>query len=1336
MKNLVPYFILKQYEAKRHKGCFYAYTLNLDISGFTKLTEMLMKHGKSGSETLTEALNEIFEPIIEQIYINGGFITSFAGDGFNAILPVEARKPDKITALRLMHILSFIKAHFQTKKNIRTPYGNFRMDFKAFATFGRVGWMIIKAVSRYSYLFNGKPIEKCSEFRMNIRKGDIIADKSIIGSIEGKKRKIRNKELYRLKTDKFHAAGPSPCNNNETDRLLYRHMAKFLPSSVLNFRGIAEFRDIVSVFILFSHRIPENNMKKLIRMLIDSSDEFGGYLNKADIGDKGGTALVLFGAPVSYENNIERALSFILSIKSRVTAPALRTGISFGPVYSGIIGSHIRCEYTAIGDIVNLSARLAGRAKKCESWCSPEVYRHMQRSFSFNFLDRLKFRGKSGKIPVYMLKGKKKIDELPVFSGKIAGRAREIKMTVDILSKSLRSGESHIAYISGDPGIGKSRLVAEVKKEIYKGFKGRISWFIFTCEEILRKPFNCALHFLKKRFGAFDEVSAAEAVESFRFRYNKLIRDITGINDEISDELKRTESIIAGYIGIGFEQSLYEKLDARQRYENFIYALKNLIKAESLINPVVIEIEDTQWMDADSLNFFSVLTTNLSGFPVSIISHARYRDDGTEFRLDADEIPETSIRLGALGKDSIQAISFNTLQNTLPVSDDLAGFIYSKSGGNPFFTEQILLDMNERNVLAVSQGCLDIKSTGLTSVPSNIRSIIISRLDRLSGEIKEFIQTASVLGKEFFINILENMMGRSDALLIAENIENENIWTIMNSIRCIFRHALLRDCAYEMQLENRLKEIHLLAAESYQKVFSEFRDEYYGDMAYHYEKAGNNEKAAVYYELAGNRASEANNTAQAYNYLEKALYYMRLTGTDKSRQDKILLEILNIEKLTGNWAKALEGFLKLAGTSAKNHYYDINAVSNLRTGQIYNDMGEYEKSEKYLKKALKTSEANNMDHLMGLSLGNLGILYKNMGMYDKSMECYEKKIKIMKKLRSFNNVHSTRANMGVVHEIRGDITGALELYKKSYAYFRRKKEISILPNILVLLGHALLSTGNIDLAEKYLKEQLRISRKIGDKRLIASAIGSIGIVYSKKFDLKREMECYTESYKIFRELGDKKNTVISLVNMGEIYCDMMELDKSLAYYSKALKITDRHSYRRLGSKVITSIGHVYCKKGENEKGIEYFKQSMKTARDLGLKLDLVETLYNISKNYYLIKNLSQAENYIKKCLNEAQKLDNNEYVLDSCILKEKINFQKSPDAGNRMEAVSRLENLVRKLQGKDKIAMGLYDLILMKKTMNISFKKEKKKALAVLKELHCLTGNREYRHYIDLVENL
>ena len=880
IRNLVPNFILRQQRANNASGELQAVTMFVDISGFTKLTETLRAYQKDGAEVLTEILNGIFNPIVHEVYGRGGFVSTFAGDGFTTIFPLE--RPDAIR-----HALAaafFVQGFFAEHGLIPTPYATFEMGVKVGLAMGNVQWGVLGSEGRLTYYVRGEAVDACAEAEHDAVTGDIIAHRTMLPFLPDGLETVAGEGFHKLLT--FSA--PPPCPDVEVFTPERDEVRLFMPTSVIDLTQRAEFRNVCSVFISYQEPPTERQINEFVSTMMSLVELYGGYFNKIDFGDKGSTALVLFGAPVSHENTVERAADFLLALRDQTPGVAWRAGFTFGPVYAGIMGGEEGCEYTAIGDTVNLSARMMMRAGWGEIWIGETVQPQLLHTHQITPLGSYEFKGKAGQIPVFRLDAKHELIETTFFAGKMVGRETELARLTTWIQPIFAGVETFagVLYVYGEPGIGKSRLLHEFRQRL--GQHHRFQWFYCPAEEILRQSLNPFTYFLRSYF----QQSPIASTQDNKARLAAVLDDrLARIpNDDnrgamLRRDLNRTRSVLGAMVDLYWENSLYEQLEPRLRFENKLSAFSSLIRAESLLQPVIIEIDGGHLLDPDSVELLRLLLLDASDYPIALLCTSRYNDDGSKFRLTPDDsIRQDEIELGYLAADDVKALAEQVLQHG--VDESVVHFLSEKTNGNPYFLEQLALDLKERRVFATTQTeagpVLSVSEQQVEDVPTTIYAVLISRLDRLAAEVKHVVQTASVLGREFETAILSLMLPEERRLVdIVEAAQGESVWNQLPDARFLFRQALLRDASYHMQLRSRLREMHRLAGEAVEEIYADDLSGYYPDLAYHFERAEITDKAVEYLWHAASHAQANYENQAALAFYDRLLGY---TDADNPRR--------------------------------------------------------------------------------------------------------------------------------------------------------------------------------------------------------------------------------------------------------------------------------------------------------------------------------------------------------------------------------------------------------------------------------------------------------------------
>jgi class 3 adenylate cyclase len=460
MRPFVPQFILKQYQNQNYQGHFEAATLFFDISGFTSLTETLIRHEKEGAETLTGALAAIFGPLVHQVHIRGGIIPLFAGDAFTAVFPLDPQNPQQ-AILHALNTACLIQGNF-ADHHIHTAYGDFQMGIKIGFSRGKVRWGIPRQDDAASFYFRGEAIQNCARCQQLAHTGEIVVDKMVLDMVQQhtQTEPIRdNHDHHRLIACSLKTPSPEVLSDQPTKEAL----RPFLPQAVLDLTENGEFREICPVFIAFQEPANPSHLHAFIAQVLLLAHQYGGTLSQIDFGDKGSLIVLWFGAPMTYENNIERAAQCLLALQTaneQLAVPVQwQAGMTFGIVWAGIRGGAERCEYGAVGDVVNLAARIATQPHWGQVWVSQAVYERIKNAYFFSTLGDFRFKGKRQETSIYQLLRPRQTDEVSFYTERMIGRQTELTQSHQMLAPIFDGRFAGIIYIYGEAGIGKSRLL-------------------------------------------------------------------------------------------------------------------------------------------------------------------------------------------------------------------------------------------------------------------------------------------------------------------------------------------------------------------------------------------------------------------------------------------------------------------------------------------------------------------------------------------------------------------------------------------------------------------------------------------------------------------------------------------------------------------------------------------------------------------------------------------------------------------------------------------------------------------------------------------------------------
>lgn len=1107
MRSLIPNFILEKYRSNETNGRFQAAAIFVDISGFSKLTDILAKHGQHGAEVLADMMRVVFEPLVNTVYTHGGFVVGYAGDAFNAVFPSGQAGVKEV--MRCLAALAAIQEHVRTHPQIQTVYGRFPISIKAGMGFGETNWQIFKSKdgSHATYWFRGDSLSGAVLAEKNSRPGDITLDPVSFNLMKDSLDAETVNECHRIVNIRFDLPAPASFSTPEPDSAATEI---FFPESVSHFPSIGEFRQVINLFVDIPINISDETLlTPFMETVYALQKQYGGFFLRPDLGDKGFNLLLFWGAPVANEKDIEHALNFALELGERTHIP-LRAGITYRIAYTGFIGAPLREDYTAYGWGVNLAARLMEHAAQGSIWIDEEIARRAKHLFDVEYLDHYSFKGFTEKQSVWQLAGKKQNIET-IYQGNLIGREEELQTLAAFIDPIRKGKYAGVMIIRGEAGVGKSRLVHTFQTSNYfNDFPAQ--WILCQTEELFRQSFQPFKAWLRKRFGVIEGAPDSKNWESFQRAVDELAASTP--DPMLASELTRTASILAALININQPDTLYENLDAKGRYENTFIALSVVLRAESLQKPLIIFMEDSHWLDDDTRAFLSYFIRTLLAeadkeYPIALITTQRPEEE----KVFTDAAPMHGINLGRLLSEKMGILAREILG--APISNSLHSILNERADGNPFFVEQILRYLSEGGLLKHDEdGNLTTDPQASISMPVDVRAVMMARLDRLSQHVRETVQTASALGREFEVDVLAAMLHHQAELPeYVSQAQKANIWAPLTEIEYIFRHALLRDAAYSMQLVARQRELHQLAVAAMEEVYRDDLEPHYGELAYHSEKGNLREKALHYLTLAGDLSMSAYLNRQAAGYFTHALTFT--PADDLRAQFELVIKRMECEYNLGDAASQLRDFALLEELARKLADDGLMARALIRRAYCSSLTGDYQNAAEYAFQArdlAQTAQDNN-------TLLSVYIVLPD----------------------------------ALLHT--GKLTQARQYAQDGVEFARKAKNPGKEASALNALGLTMLELEGPSSARQYQEQALLIAHKIKDQslegKILNNLANSVGL---SQGDYHTAREYFLKALAIFREQGNRSGKGLVLTNLGWLAGILGDYPTAMTYYEQALKI--------------------------------------------------------------------------------------------------------------------------------------------------------------------------------------
>ncbi len=1292
MQPLIPPFIQQKFLAGELHGELSAFTLNIDLSGFTPLTETLMKQGLVGAEQLSVILNEVFEPLVALVYASGGFIPYFAGDAFTAVFPLELERRH---AMHLLRVAERARALFRERGN--EFGGNFKIGIKAGIAAGTVDYGIV-GEELHAFYFRGPAIDGAAKCQSLAGEQEIVINAFVHSLVEGGLVYTED-----IETDAFRILGdiavlseveiaplPLPAVDSGT-------AAAFLPPEVVRYDQSGEFRTVVSCFLSFDAVRTHAELNRFATVVLNQVRDFGGYFKEVDYGDKGALMVIFFGAPVSYENNLARAVEFALVVQQELDLLEsnskrpfhYRMGMTIGTAFTGIVGGKERAQYACVGNRVNLAARIMAEA----DWRVVLVDEEIASSAQFRFLPKgaIQYKGVQQPEPTYALQGRRQSIGKPIYGGKPIGRDAEVRQLTEFAAPLFAGHPAGLAYVMGEAGIGKSRLTYEVRHRLSD--RGNITWLVGSCDQILRKPFNPFTYLLQRMFRQRIEAGDEQNFKRFEYRISRmritLDRAETPKARQLSEELLRTQSVLAAQLGMVRPNSLWTRLDAQGRYQNTIDALVNLIVAEAYLRPTVLELEDVHWIDEDSLALVRELVRRVEDLPLMLLATARPDDDGNyphlirESLLERFALPVKVVEIAGLSREAVRQLSETTLGGA--IAEQTLETLLKATNSNPFYLEQILEYFRENELLHTRKDGLLHLSDESIKLSTSITSILTARIDRLSDMVRETVKAAAVIGREFDIPVLNEVMrtdagfdGAEDAMeLLEEQIEvaeRGQIWSAMNELRYIFRHSLLREAVYGMQLTTRLQQLHRQIAQAIEKIYADTIEERYVDLAFHYEQSGESEKTLEYLSKAASYARGNYQNQQALDLYQRLLQKMsQQPGDDVSVQ--VHLNQGSVYEIVGRWEEARTAYEEAHRLAKTSRDVVLLGRTNTALGQLHTLKGDYELAMEYLKVGSGLFES--VDDLFGVarSYSCMGNLFFRTNHYDRALTYYRRALESGLSTAGTSSSASTISHLGLTHMNLGEYEAAIRVIEEQIPRHESSNDNMGLAVLHTNLGIVYFESGDYEQSLEHHRVGLRMARELGDRRLQAIGLGSLGSINERQGNYPAALELFEQDLRMCHELGDRQGIAVTEGLLGDIHSVMGNFTQAIDHLDRCLSISSDLGYRKGVAKAVNTLGDIYYHQEKYSLSEKYYDQAIEIARTTNNRLVLGSSLYEKGLVLLASGQLEAARDVEREALEIAEEIGNPDLLFSAKLLHAR--YRVAYDATVREAAGGEIQELLK-----------------------------------------------------------
>ena len=817
--------------------------------------------------------------------------------------------------------------------------------------------------------------------------------------------------------------------------------------------------------------------------------------------------LAFFGAPIAHEDDPDRAILAGLDILQAVQAYGsdiksrwgidfeVRVGINTGLVVVGAVGSDLRMEYTALGDAINIAARMEQTAQPGTVQIAEATYKLVEPSFEFQPVEGLKLKGHEEMLAYRVLGRKDEAGSMRGIAGlgsPLVGREGEMAILEAVLQE-LKGGVGGLITVIGDAGLGKSRLISDFRQKAVENGAHSIHWM-----EGRSLSYDSTTPFALFS-NLFSEFFQLKRSGSDRERYAQIASRIERLVPGRGDEIAPFFAIL---LGIQLENEAGDRVKYLEpvRLRGLIFEkVKKLVEGILSHGPAILFLDDLHWADPTSLELLETLLPLIEGKSFLVITAFRPQkgEPSMLFKEDIEHSYSRRIRkivLNSLDENQARSLIANLLKiEDLP--ETLRQMILEKAEGNPFYIEEVIRSLLDRGLVVWVDGHWQAtKEIHEIALPASLAGLITARLDRLDEATRHILQFAAVLGREFTLEVLEGLVDIPEE--IQPSLRELKRWELLEvrnrpeGQSYIFKHALTQEAAYNSILLSNRRELHGRAAEA----LIQLHPGAHAEIARHLVEARQADKAVSYLVQAGEQAARAYAVAEAQAYFQQAIEILQDQG-DTGLLRRAYEGLGGVYQFSNRFPEALDTYTKMLSIAelAGDIPMQISAMNKL-AGVMALGMGDFSQAEQFLDRAEELSRGHGElssipeNSLLRCQICTIRAEFDQVAVYmDEVVEIGQELGKPEDILMGLEHVSYSLVILTRFDEAQEKAEKALELARK---IGQKEQEANMLAFPLPMCH---LRNGDLAQAKQYLEQSLTIAEKIG----LVSAQGEAGYLMTE-----------------------------------------------------------------------------------------------------------------------------------------------------------------------------------------------------------------------------------------------
>ncbi len=1205
---------------------FVGSALLADISGFTPLTEALVDHlgPRRGVDELTQILNTVYTDLVSHVHRHGGSVVCFIGDALIACFTDDLGHRATACALHMQRTM-------RQYRGMPAPHGGrMALAMKAAISSGTLRRFLVGDPDiRRMDVLAGEPVDRLSEAEHMARPGDVIVSSEVADNLmlnlildewrEGLGVVAGLREPPALVESK---EGTAPDSVDRLRPFLHADVHARLTSGQGDF--LSELRPIAAIFLKFSGLLYDDDeavggkLDAYTAWVQSVVRRYGGHVLLLTTADKGSHLYAVFGALQAHEDDGQRAVAAAVALQDIPDHLAfirdVQIGVSYGRARVGAYGGEGRRTYGAIGDAVNLAARLMGVCPPGEIRCSEAVAEAARRQWVFETLDAVQLKGMSQPQPVFR-PTQPLMSRSQDHASVLVGREQELGRLLAALNDT-KAGARCIRFLEGEAGIGKSRLVDEV---VRLGREDGFSILFGAGDGIEHHSPYHAWRAIATDLFDLDHVPTQDWPTAIRNRMAswdpELVDRAPLLNDVLSTCLPETPTTSG--------------LNPEVRREGLAALVGELLTCATTTHPLILILDDAHWLDSLSWDLTISVARRLARHPALIL--LTHRPFGELEPSEATRLSQlrgaVRMLLGPIPGDAILQVAAEHLSLPAESLPEAVGrLLVERAEGIPFYARELIRALHDTGAIRISEGSCELVDDGVAlsdRIPNSLEGVVLSRLDRLPSEEQLTLKVASVVGRSFLLRAVGTIhpVGESyEQLRTQLDDATERRLTVIEmedpEIGYAFQHIVTQQVTYDTLLFEQRRRLHHRAAEWLEDEHAENLIPHYPRLVFHWNRAEQLEAELNYCRLAGERAAKQYANAEADMYLSRALEILEQSGA----------------------------------ATAERERYDV-LKRRVRVRAI---LGKVEEERADLTELLAFAEADASVSGRGDILIEWADFHNRCGQFQDAADCGNEALAIMRKAGVSSGEARALSQIGKTYEEQGDFPKARDAVERARAIFERSGDVNGRAGCLKALGIIHARLGDFPLATEHFERARELYAEINDRKGEADSLGNLGALNFFLGEYEKCIEFTEQAQPMFEEMGNLSGSARCLSNLGNSYQALGAFAESLESHERALVLYEQLEDENSCADSLSDIGNalhamgvggyaelIVIPCGDNEmlkRARMYHKEALAIRKRIGSRSGEAISQFNLGSVYLSLGDTESARSYFEKAQTNAVEL--------------------------------------------------------------------------------------------------